>query len=381
MTKLYAAIALILTIGFLSERANAGDLAPPPGPITATDRVTLSNADPLPIVLNAAGSFVLTSNLVTLGGSAIEIQSGGVTLDLNGFSIIGAGNGTDGITIAGGLTGVTIRNGVIHACQRGIVSTSGPTDSLLIEGVTVRECTGTAFEVFSATLRHCTAAFNLGTGFLVKGDSSLTECRAEDNGQEGIHCTGGVIEQCVAIGNAFSGIFATNGAVVRGCVARGNNNGISARDGTLVIGCVAYGNQFSGFEGGEATIIESCQARGNGLAGIGSGFVLSLGSRAVECIASTNASSGFEVDFQCVVDRCEAHDNNGAGVQVHFNDNRITANHLFGNSPNLNATGALANGNLIMQNTADGGYSINPGNSAAPVSMIGVAGPLDNITY
>ena len=372
-------ITLIIIAGCAAMSALAGDLNPPPGPILPTDRVTLSDADPLPITLVAPGSYVLTSNLVTLpGGIAIDIQSSNVTLDLNGFTIDGAG-GTDGIIVAANLSAITIRNGVITGGQNGINASAAGITDLLIEGVHVHDCTVHAFQVGSAIMRSCVAANNLGDGFSATGDSALIDCRAIGNGQTGFNCTGGVIERCVAINNTFAGISMAGGGIVRDSIAKGNNTGIVATGGSSVIGCLASGNQFGGIEARDASLVESCQARGNGLAGTGSGIRLSLGSRAVECVSSFNTTRGYELDFQCVVDRCEAHGNIGAGVFVGGSDNRVTANQLYGNTPNLDASGVT--GNLIMQNTADGGYSIGPGNSDAPVNAIGAAGPLDNITY
>ncbi|MCB9838291.1 MAG: right-handed parallel beta-helix repeat-containing protein [Phycisphaeraceae bacterium] len=363
------------------SRLLAGDLTPPPGPIAPTDRVTLSAADPAPIVLNSAGSYVLTSNVTRLTGAVIEIKSGGVTLDLNGFSVVGAGVGTVGIQIDTGLTGVTIRNGNVHACERGIMTVAGIPGTLLIENVHARECVNDAFDVANATLRSCTSAGNFGDGFRVRDDCLLVECRAENNGQAGFNCDNGELDRCVAVGNAFSGIYAGDRSIITGCIAYANNNGITVYGGSIIKGCTANSNQFGGLEARDGSLLESSTARGNGLAGTGAGVVLSLGSRATECLSTGNATSGYEVDFQCMVDRCEAHGNTGAGVRVFGQDNRITANHLFGNSPNLDATLGTATGNLIMQNTANGGYSIGGSNDAAPVSLIGVAGPLDNITY
>ena len=374
-----AGIAFLLAIGFTTSFAVAGDLTPPPGPITATDRVTLSDADPVPIIITKEGSYVLTSNIVVPAGDAIDIQASNVTLDLNGFTIEGGG-ADDGIEIIPGLSMVVIRNGFISGFARGVFATG--VTGLVVEGVQVTGCNGNAFEAETAVFRACIALGNpLGYGFVTKMNSTLIECRSISNGLGGFDCSGGVLERCVAIGNAFSGITVNDGGIVRDCVAKENNNGIYATGGSSVIGCLANGNQFGGIEGRDASLVESCQARGNGLAGVGSGIRLSLGSRAVECVSALNADHGYELDFQCVVDRCEAHSNTKAGVFVSATDNRITANHLYGNSPNLDASGALATGNLILRNTANGGYSVGVANDVAPINLIGVAGALDNITY
>ena len=84
---------------------SAGDLNPPAGPVTPTMK-TLTEVEPR-IAINAVntpgdafstfkitqpGSYYLTGNVTGAAGtSGIRVASGQVTLDLNGFTLEGAG--------------------------------------------------------------------------------------------------------------------------------------------------------------------------------------------------------------------------------------------------------------------------------------------------
>jgi hypothetical protein len=78
----------------------------PAGSVFASDGVTLIKQTPttvFPIEITAPGSYRLASDLkvTSLSADAIDIRADDVTLDLNGFSIIGPGAGSGvGITPA-----------------------------------------------------------------------------------------------------------------------------------------------------------------------------------------------------------------------------------------------------------------------------------------
>ena len=97
--------AAVVTVAWVG----AGDLNPPPGPIMSTNRVQLnSQAITLPHTINQGGSYVLTSDLIASGpGSAgIEIGASDVSLDLNGFGVLGVGSGGSGIVASGAFTNI-----------------------------------------------------------------------------------------------------------------------------------------------------------------------------------------------------------------------------------------------------------------------------------
>src|SRR5262245_27803441 len=109
-----SAFACVACAGMLS----AGTLTPPPGPIAPTFK-TLGEIEPR-IAINAAntpgtalalfqiaqpGSYFLTGNVIGVPGKAgIEISASNVTLDLNGFTLHGAGGSPQGSRTYGAQT-------------------------------------------------------------------------------------------------------------------------------------------------------------------------------------------------------------------------------------------------------------------------------------
>ena len=82
-----------------------------------------------PYNINASGSYRLTGNLTVSSttADAIDVNVGNVTIDLNGFSIIGPGSSTSGGNgIFGGNGALTVENGSITGFSNGVeTSTNG----------------------------------------------------------------------------------------------------------------------------------------------------------------------------------------------------------------------------------------------------------------
>lgn len=97
----------------------AGPLTPPGAP--SPSMKTLQEIEPripitnLPVTISVQGaSYYLTGSLTgSPGNDGITISADGITLDLNGFALIGGASSKDGVVISSGIDGVTIRNGTI----------------------------------------------------------------------------------------------------------------------------------------------------------------------------------------------------------------------------------------------------------------------------
>jgi len=136
-----------------------------------------------PASINERGSYRLTSDLVVpVGSDGIVIGSDDVTLDLNGFNVIGNGGLiADGISIAG-FKNVEVRNGTVRGFSRDGIFT------------------------------------NINTHFI-----RVINVRA--------------------IGNAVFGMDLEGQAnTVDGCTALNNNTGIRTFEGSLIVNSVARGN-------------------------------------------------------------------------------------------------------------------------------------------
>jgi hypothetical protein len=110
-----------------------GSLTPPPG-VPAPTMLTLSQIEPrTPVdathtgsggsaefLITQSGSYYLTTNIVGVSGQhGINISANNVTLDLNGFSLLGVSGADDGIYIHGGYSNITVRNGTISGWGAG----------------------------------------------------------------------------------------------------------------------------------------------------------------------------------------------------------------------------------------------------------------------
>lgn len=94
-----------------------------------------------PYTIASSGSYKLTSNLTVTGGaSALTIGAEGVTLDLNGFAIIGSGLGCPAgsdraIRAAAPGSQIVIKNGIIRGFCFGIGLST--TTQVTVEGMNV----------------------------------------------------------------------------------------------------------------------------------------------------------------------------------------------------------------------------------------------------
>lgn len=312
----YVTFVLLVAVVASIPRVNAGELYPAPGPVQPTNRVQLNDQFiTLPYTIAASGSYVLTSNLTGVSGqSGIVIDADNVTLDLNGFTLMGASGSLDGIIIL-------------------------PTHYNI--------------SVFNGTIR------NWG-GHGVNGDgshtSSFRNLRVSDNGLRGLFVESGTtIENCIAVGNGDNGISAGHSCTITRCTSRNNGgNGINAGGyGSITIGCA------SGFNDG-------------------SGFRVPDGSTILNCTATNNDEHGILVDGKSRVVGNNCHDNgkggDGAGIYVSTNGNgaHIEANSTTQNDHGIDVDGA---GNVIVKNVARANgtdYDIAAGNAHGPI--INVAG-------
>src|SRR3990170_4156468 len=120
-------LTLLIAVGFF---ASAGSLTPPAGPITSTMK-TLTEVEPR-IAINATntpgdadslfkitqpGSYFLTGNITGLiGKHGVEIAASGITLDLNGFDLVGVAGSLDGVSVTvGSLTNIAVVHGSVRS--------------------------------------------------------------------------------------------------------------------------------------------------------------------------------------------------------------------------------------------------------------------------
>ncbi|MEZ6212079.1 MAG: right-handed parallel beta-helix repeat-containing protein [Phycisphaerales bacterium] len=360
-----AAVVSGVVMAGIGLLALAGDLNPPAGPVTPTMK-SLDEVEPR-IAVNAVntpgdansifqisqpGSYYLTGNVTgSVSHSGIEIVANGVTLDLNGFELVGVPGSLDGITVPGGsLRNIMVRNGTVRNWGD--------------HGIDLR---ATSCEVASIN------ASSNGAGGIRLGDNNTArDCRVSINGGIGI-TTGNanVITNCVTGSNTGTGMLIGTDCVVTQCVAFSNLfNGFEAGSGSRIVGCTARINIDGIVGNGGGVLIADCTAVLN----IGNGIVLSSDSRATNNISHDNTAVGLRVDGSS--NRIEDNQctENGAGVSVIGTGNIIRSNTCSGNTTNWDI--AAGNVCLIVQAATAGAINGNAGGTS-PGALI----PDTNFTY
>lgn len=114
-----------------------GSLTPPGAPAPTmktlqqveprTDVLTLAGNANYQFIINTPGSYYLTTNIVGVAGKAgILINAFNVTLDLNGFELLGVLNSFDAIYVASSAANAIINNGTLKNWGGQGVNASAP---------------------------------------------------------------------------------------------------------------------------------------------------------------------------------------------------------------------------------------------------------------
>ena len=193
-----------------------------------------------PIVICQSGSYRLSSNLTVPDSNtgAISIAADNVTIDLNGFSILGPTVCTDGIFFGTSCSPTGFGAHGISSLNSSIVVMNGQ-----IKGM---GAVGILLQGVNSRVQNILASSNGSTGIFVGASSIVSSCTVTSNGGNGI-ASG---EQSVLTGN----------------IAKHNgNDGIGAQDGATIRGNSAIGNSAIGIHPACISLIESNVAISNGI--------------------------------------------------------------------------------------------------------------------
>lgn len=257
--------------------AFAGPLDPPPGPIASTyktlqqieprvDANTLPGSTSAVIVIDRPGSYYLSADVQGQHAKhGIRISASPVTLDLNGFSIVGTSTSLNGIEVVA--TDSKIRNGTVHS----------------FGGFGINGYYGGV----RAILEDVTAAYNGESGFRI--DGAYERCTAMYNDAVGFDVSYSVIRDSLAIGQSNDyGFWAAFGTLIESCMADSNLYGIRVEQGSRVRNSTSSYNSQDGFTIlGESTA-EDCTARRNSRNGF-----WSEGGEVKNCYALLNVATGI----------------------------------------------------------------------------------------
>jgi hypothetical protein len=180
-----------------------GSLTPSGGPEPTFK--TLSQVEPrtpissIPVILTDPGSYYFTTNLVQPNNApGITLSASDITLDLNGFALIGTNGPSAGITTGGTVrTNICIRNGTIRNWDAGL-SLSGDAQMIVLERLRVVR--------------------NSGDGIFFVGSGTITDCVIANNGRHGLagSLATMVVKDCEIYQNGLDGIRAGNISLIRG---------------------------------------------------------------------------------------------------------------------------------------------------------------------
>ncbi len=385
----FAALTLLATAAIV-----AGPLNPPAGPVASTSK-SLAEVEPR-IAINAIntpgdvdslfkitqpGSYYLTGNIT--GESAkhgIEIASGGVNLDLNGFDLVGvAGPGSfNGVHLtAAGAGGVAVVNGSVRnwtgtgvdlgsagaiACrvEKVLSYVNGGAGITTGEVTTITNCSaslntlGGIVTSNGSTVFNCSASVNGGDGISTGTGCTVSNSSAYDNTGTGINAShGNTVSNCSAYSNASTGIATGSTNSISNCSVKSNaSDGISAGGGTTILNCSAMQNTGIGIATSSGCTVSNCSASFN----TGSGISVDAASTVADCTAQSNTIDGIACSFNCVIrgNTCAFNGNglgNGAGIHTTGGDNRLEGNTCTQADRGIDVDFA---DNIIIRNTCSG---------------------------
>lgn len=346
---------LLLPVSFLSAQ---GPLTPPgtPGLTMKTltqiePRTAIAQPAPggFPIVITAPGSYYLTESITeSSGNDGIQVNASGVTIDLNGFELVGTGGVQIGVNAPAAISNLTIRNGVVRGWGYRGLDLQNVT-SVRLEKLTVSGCAN--FGVWTGANAVVSESIFTGNsiGILAGKGSALTHCAASGNSSFGFGSGAGVtFTACSAFQNGGGGISASSSCVVTQCSVYDNGGtGINVSTGSSVIGCGVFSND-------------------------GDGIVASIGCVVRDNGVYANAVDNIEVGSEAlVINNASTGAGDGAGIHVTGTRNRIEGNNITTCDRGIYVD---MPGNTILNNTV----SRNP-TTGAPANYVIVAGNQVNI--
>ncbi|NNM28599.1 MAG: right-handed parallel beta-helix repeat-containing protein [Akkermansiaceae bacterium] len=343
----------------------------------------------LPHSITAAGSYYLTANLTGVSGSnGITIEASDVTLDLNGFALIGVPGSLEAVAVPAARHNLAIRNGLVRDWGLDGVNALNADNSILAGLRAYRNGLEASFEDGlrvgqNSVVRDCTAEANGRFGIFADDGSTVTGCAASLNGDNGIVVSDyGVVSDCSAKENGFNGIKANLSSTVRGCSAFDNAwNGVDVGSYSTVRDCATYANDRTGVRANFGCTVIGCAAGSNAVDGI----EVSQRCKVTDCSTAFNVGDGIEANRDCSIERnvCVGNGNFGDGAGVHTTNgpNVIDGNFVSGNDRGIDVDFGLRSSLIIRNRASNNGsnYEIVANNKvgvivAAPNTTTAISG-------
>lgn len=342
-STLSCAIALSLSATF----ALAGDLNPPPGPVAPTFK-TLDEVEPSTPIntlpgsglavheITQPGAYHLTGNITSPGAGmhAIRSLAEGVTIDLNGFAIIG--DTTETLPAIQLTTANRVHNGTIDNWGGGGVRT---VSSAVIEDIILDFVRGgPSIDVDrGCVIRRCTFR---ACNFMVLDDGTLlSEIHTRDMAEAIVSpdARGVTIMNSFFDGQNTAGfdsviVLGDDAKLANVTVSEEGNTGLTAGDNASVIACTFSGNNTTN----------------------NPGLLLRNNALVRDCSISSYGGFGIESNFGGVFTNNAVFDN-GGGISCLVTA-QISGNSIYANSGDaiVVSNGATITGNVVRNNGGNG---------------------------
>ena len=211
---------MAITVG-LTLNTFAGDLepsAPPASTMKTLDeveaRIPIPGSDTPVSVFNISnsGSYYLTGDRVA-SGHGILVQVDNVTIDLNGYNLIGSGAGNYHGVYMNGRSNIEVRNGTVRNFGRNGIrdaSASGQNNRIINVRAISNGLDGFYTGIFllsaNSLIKGCTSSGNTGNGIYIGAGSMVIGNTACSNQNWGIWLSGNnLVDQNTAFNNNQSG--------------------------------------------------------------------------------------------------------------------------------------------------------------------------------
>ena len=302
-----------------------------------------------PIVIDTPGSYVLTSNLQVSSSNTdcIQITGDNVTLDLNGFALVGPGTGTGGRGIyVNSADNVSISNGTVRNFRNNGIYIPQTSHNGQLKDIRAYDNVSHGISIAYSTIVNCTAETN-GMDGIYAWYCTVKDCASNDNDDDGIYAYRSKVSDCKCYANGNRGIYSQYSTITNCTIDYSAQQGIEARYSTL-INCTVTNNSSHGIEATHSSIT-NCTAYDNGYHGI-----VTTNATVTNCIANSN-TSGFYTDSS-IIKNCTANNNGYHGVHV-INGNLVEGNALHNNGVEISTGhGIFFEGiiNAAIKNTAYG---------------------------
>lgn len=325
-------------------------------------------------LITEPGSYYLTGNIDNLvsGKTAITILSDNVTLDLNGYSLLGPqssptsnylaptgspGNG-HGIWLDGALLNVTIQSGTISSWGESGIK-ADETSGSIFRDLRLENNGTNGIEVGDKNLLlRCQSTLNLNDAILTSNGNNVINCTTMLNGGRGIVADSiGLIINSAAFDNKSTGIEVNQNGMILGCVSSDNVIGFFVGSFSQAIKCNAYDNEDDGFQIADQGHVLHCNSSFNNE----DGFELMGASGSIRhCVAHENDTNGIYCSNRPISAILVSHngitDNDTKGLLVDGTGAFVISNRAAGNT-NLGG----------LNGVGDGNYDLNPQTKYGPI--------------